>query len=275
MSRARRTGNEKKNAAGRPLSGGRRYVTGRHVLEELLEHAPERIEKALIVESATAHGKGDGARRRDLIKKLQDLRKPIQFFSPSELDSMVGTTSHQGFAAVVRERHFQDLTEFIDEQSDKKNSIVLLLDGITDPHNLGTVLRAAECFGVDAVIWSKNRGVDLTPVVSKASVGASELVPIIRVSNLADAARKLKAADYWVASAVIHENARSLNDFDAPDRVALIVGSEGEGIGRLIVEASDYMVYIPLEGAIQSLNVSQAATVFLYELRRQQKQCRP
>ena len=241
---------------------------GRHVIEELLEHAPERIERVFVVEEASGSAKGEGARRRDLLEKLARAKKPVQHLGSDELGQLTGTTSHQGFAAVVRERHFQDLGEFIGEVEEKESSIVLLLDEINDPQNLGTILRAAECFGVDAVIWSKNRGVDLTPVVSKTSVGASELVPIVRVANLADAARKLKDAGYWVVSSIIDAQAQPLDAFDPPRKIALIMGSEGEGIGRLLIEVSDFKVYIPLKGAIQSLNVSQATTVLLYELSR-------
>ncbi len=268
MKRGRFKSPEKKNTAGKPLSRGRRYVTGRHVVEELLEHSSERMERVFVVESAPFAQKGEGARRKDLIRSLQEKRIAVQYMTLDELTATVGTSSHQGFAAIVRERHFQDLSEFIDENEEKESGIVLLLDEITDPHNLGTILRAAECFGVDAVIWSKNRGVDLTPVVSKASVGASELVPIIRVSNLADAARKLKSAGYWVAASVIDDRAVPLDKLDAPKKIALIMGSEGEGIGKLLTEVSDYLLYIPLHGSIQSLNVSQATAVLLYELRK-------
>lgn len=269
MKRGRFRTSEKKNTSGKPLSKGRRYVTGRHVIEELLEHSAERIERVFVVESAPFAQKGEGARKKDLVKSLQEQKIPVQYMALDELTATVGTSSHQGFAAIVRERHFQDLSEFIDEHEEKEAGIVLLLDEITDPHNLGTILRAAECFGVDAVIWSRNRGVDLTPVVSKASVGASELVPIIRVSNLADAARKLKDSGYWVAASVISEHAVPLDKLDAPKKIALIVGSEGEGIGKLLTDVSDYLLYIPLQGSIQSLNVSQATAVLLYELRKQ------
>ncbi|NMC63811.1 MAG: 23S rRNA (guanosine(2251)-2'-O)-methyltransferase RlmB [SAR324 cluster bacterium] len=273
MGRGRHKQFGRRNTAGKPLSKGLRYVTGRHVIEELLAHSPERIVKVFVVENAQARGKGEGARKRDLLFQLKDIRKEVQELSFDELSALVGTTSHQGFAAIVHEREAMDLSEFFDEVREKDNSLVLILDEINDPQNLGALLRVAECFGVDAVIWSKNRGVDVTPVVSKASVGASEIVPIIRVSNLNDAAKKLKDEGYWVAAAVINEKAKSLHEFETPKKIALIVGSEGEGIGRLLGEVSDYLLYIPLEGKIQSLNVSQATAILLYELRRQIKKC--
>ena len=254
--------------------GGRRYVAGRHVISELLEHAPERIEKVFIADSSKFPGKGGDARKRDLVESLQQEKTPLQFMSFDDLSALINSTSHQGFVALVRERHFMDLSDLIEETEDREKSIVLLLDRIEDPQNLGAILRAAECFGVDGVIWSKNRGADITPIVSKASVGASELINVIRVSNVTDAARKLKAAGYWIAASILDENAQPLDQFDAPNKIALIMGSEGEGLGRLIVEVSDYLLYIPQYGSIQSLNVSQATSVLLYELRKQMGQSR-
>lgn len=250
------------------LSGGRRYVIGRHVIEELLEHSPERIERIYVAEVSSSSFKSEGARRRELVNRLAAAGRDVQLMSFDELSMLVQTPSHQGFAAIVRERDFPSLAEFLDESADKERSLVLLLDEISDPQNLGALLRAAECFGVDAVIWSKNRGSDITPAVSKASVGASEIVTILKVSNLAEAARKLKSAGYWIASAVLDERAVSIHSFDPPAKTALIVGSEGEGIGRVVVELSDYLIYIPMAGKLQSLNVSQAASVLLYELRK-------
>ena len=269
MSGTRGRHKSRDGGGGRGLSGGRRYVAGRHVISELLEHSPERIEKVHISENSRFPGKGGDARKRDLVDDLQSAGIKIQYQKFDELTALINSSSHQGFVAVVRERHFMDLSELIEESEEKEQSIVLILDDIEDPQNLGAILRAAECFGVDAVIWSKNRGVDITPAVSKASVGASELVNVVRVANVADAARKLKTAGYWIAASLLDEKAQRLDRFDAPRKIAIIMGSEGEGLGRLIVEIADYLLYIPQFGSIQSLNVSQATSVLLYELRRQ------
>ena len=140
-----------------------------------------------------------------------------------------------------------------------------MLDSIFDPQNFGSLLRSAECFGVDGVIWSKNRGCELTPVVSKASVGASELLPLLCVSNLAETMRKFKKNGFWIVTAEIGEEAKSLDSFDFPEKTLLIMGSEGKGVQKLLSKEADSKVYLPMYGQIDSLNVSQAASVLLYQ----------
>jgi 23S rRNA (guanosine2251-2'-O)-methyltransferase len=130
------------------------------------------------------------------------------------------------------------------------------------------VLRSAECLGVSGAIWSWNRGASLTPAVTKVSMGASELVPIVQVANLAEAVRRLKQADFWVVASAVHGDAVPLPAFDFPARTALILGSEGEGIQPLLLKEADFTVHIPMTGRLESLNVAQAATVFLYEWSR-------
>ena len=187
---------------------------------------------------------------------------PITILSNEALSKMVGTDSHQGLVAEVSPRAYLSLKEFFSNPREK--SVVLMLDQIFDPQNFGALLRSAECFGVDAVVFSKNRGSEITPTVTKASCGASELIPLIRVSNLADAMGKFQGEGYEAVTSVLSEDATSLADFTFYKKTLLIVGSEGEGVQPLIQKKSDVKIYIPMTGKIQSLNVAQASTTLLY-----------
>ncbi|MCP5504641.1 MAG: 23S rRNA (guanosine(2251)-2'-O)-methyltransferase RlmB [Chlamydiales bacterium] len=144
-----------------------------------------------------------------------------------------------------------------------EKSLVLMCDAIQDPQNFGSILRAAECFGVDAVIYSTNRNVALTPVVSKASVGASEIVPLIPVSNLVDTLKKFQDAGYFSVATEISDKAEALDSFVFPEQTLLMIGAEGPGIQPLLSKKSDFHLYIPMKGSIDSLNVSQATAVLL------------
>ena len=176
-----------------------------------------------------------------------------------KLTSLVQSESHQGFVAEVVEREGVDLKSFLKSAPEK--SLVVMCDSITDPQNFGTILRACECFGVDALVYSKNRNVGLTPVVSKASVGGSELVPLIPVSNLADTMKKFQDAGYFSVAA--ERSDQNLYSFEFPQKTLLILGAEGKGIQPLLSKKSDFRIEIPMHGSIDSLNVSQATAVLL------------
>lgn len=222
---------------------------GKNCIMELLKHSPKRIVRVY------TH-KEDG-----LVDDLREKAIEIVECTKDDLTEMVQSESHQSYVAAVYEKPSDDLPAFLKKAEEK--SLVLMLDSISDPQNLGALLRAAECFAVDAVVWSKNRGVDLTPTVSKTSVGASELVPILKVANLAEAARRFQKEGYHVVTAELDDEAVSLNDFDFPERTLLIVGSEGKGIQQLLSTIADTKIMIPMKGRIQSLNVSQATTALL------------
>lgn len=227
-----------------------RFIMGKHTLEEVEKKTPERFIKVY------SHKQDD-----PFLSSLREKGIPIIFVSKQKLSSLVESESHQGYVAEVKERNFLSPKEFLKIAPEK--SLVLMCDSISDPQNFGTILRAAECFGADAVIFSKNRNVGLTPVVSKASVGASELVPLIPVSNLADTQKKFQEGGYFSIAAEISETAQSLYSFEFPQQTLLIVGAEGKGIQTLLSKNADFQLYIPMKGSIDSLNVAQAAAVFL------------
>ena len=229
-------------------------VMGRNCVEEILRYFPERITRVYTAK--------DEDEEHDLSKNLQKASIEVLSVSKVDLTDLVRSESHQSYVAIIKDQAMQPCADFLKETKEKK-SLVLMLDSIYDPQNFGTLLRAAECFGVDAVIYSKNRGCDITPVVSKASVGASELVNIIKVSNLAETARKFQKADYQVITAELREGASSFNDFTFSEKTLLVVGSEGKGVQRLLSELADDHLMIPMKGKIQSLNVSQATSIIL------------
>jgi 23S rRNA (guanosine2251-2'-O)-methyltransferase len=179
---------------------------------------------------------------------------------------MVQSDSHQGIVARVKPRVHLSFEQLLEQARERTSIRLLALDGVLDPQNVGAVLRAAECFGVDAVIWSKNRGAAFGPVVSKVSVGASEIVPLCPVPNLHRAIEALKEVGVWSIGAVVSPKAVALKELDAPQKWVLVMGSEGEGIQHLIEQNLDFRVYIKMLGAISSLNVSQATAVFLHAM---------
>lgn len=223
---------------------------GKHSIEETLRQDPKRFIEVL------TYKKED-----PLTTSLKEERVKVLISPKQKLTSTVQSDSHQGFIAKVNEREFHTPKTFLQNASEK--SLVLMCDAIQDPQNFGTILRAAECFGVDAVIYSTNRNVGLTPVVSKASVGASELVPLIPVSNLADTMKKFQDGGYFSVVTEISDKAQPLTTFEFPEQTLLIVGAEGPGIQPLLSKKADFHLYIAMQGAIDSLNVSQATAVLL------------
>ncbi len=235
------------------MSRNKNYIIGRNCIQEVLKLSPERIL------SITTDHKADDP----LILELKRLKVPVFEKRTKALDDLCDSTSHQGYVAEVTKRdpiHIEDIIEFSKE---KKRSLVVMLDSIFDPQNVGAILRACECFGVDGVIYSKNKGCSITPTVSKTSVGASEIVPIAEVSNLSTTIEKFQKNGFWSVSAEISDKAVSLTKFEFPEKTLLILGSEGKGVQKLVSKNADFHVYIPMMGQIDSLNVSQAAAVFL------------
>jgi 23S rRNA (guanosine2251-2'-O)-methyltransferase len=229
-----------------------RLIMGKNTVEELLLREPRRIATIYLAQGVTFD--------QNFSKSC---KIPVKIVSKHELTKMVESESHQGIVAAVYERGLPNLKEFLIQKEPDEKSLVLILDSILDPHNLGAILRSAECFGVDAVIFSKNRGTDVTATVSKVSAGGSELVTLIKVANLAESVSSLKDAGFSVISAHAKEKSISLYNFQFPKKTALILGSEGKGIQKLLCDRSDFHLMIPMCGQIDSLNVSQAAAVFL------------
>ena len=232
-------------------------VIGRNAVREVVLRAPDRLVKVFTTESLRES-------RDELLKHIESLGVSLENHSRDSLTSATGTDSHQGIAAILKPREHPELREFLDAALAKPRSLIVLLDSIYDPHNLGAILRACECFGVDGIIMSKNRGTGITATVTKSSAGASEFVPICIVSNLAQALGKAKDAGFTGIAADVGAGTEDLGSFGFPQYSALILGSEGEGIQPLLRKLCSRAITIRMSGAIDSLNVSQAAAVLFF-----------
>jgi 23S rRNA (guanosine2251-2'-O)-methyltransferase len=207
-------------------------------------------------------------RVRDLLKLAESHDVRVVPVDSKRLDGMAGGSArHQGVAARVstdqRVQHLDDVLDTLTEPA-----LILVLDGVQDPHNLGACLRSADAFGVHAVIAPKDRAVGITSTVEKVACGAAETVPYITVTNISRTLRELKERDIWVVGADGEAQA-DLHTFKHTGPLAIVLGAEGEGLRRLTKETCDQLVRIPMLGSVESLNVSVSTGVFLYEARRQ------
>ncbi len=240
-------------------------VIGRNSVREVLLHLREEVQELFFAEAKGERQRD--SRAQELLDLARSKKVRVSAVSLSELTRMVGSEAHQSFAALLSERPALELKSLLEALEPQESSLLVMLDSVNDPQNFGAILRAAECFAVDAVIYSKNRGSPVSPVVSKVSAGASELVPLCAVSNLVEAARKIKKAGFWLVACDVDKSAIELPKFEFPQKAALILGSEGSGLQKLLLEQVDYKVSIPMLGKIDSLNVSQAAAVIMYAAR--------
>jgi 23S rRNA (guanosine2251-2'-O)-methyltransferase len=231
-------------------------IMGRNCLEELISYDPDKI-----IEVFTTQTEKENRKKR-IITELNKNKITTNFVSHKALSDMAGSDSHQSFVAKIKKREFIPISSFIEKYENKCR--ILMLDSLEDPQNMGSIFRSAECFGIDGVIWSKNRGTSITPVVSKTSCGASEMLNKIVVSNLATTVLLLKERGFSIIIAQAGEASSSLCDFTFPEKSVLIVGSEKSGVQPLICKYADYSISIPMKGKITSLNVSQATSIFLY-----------
>jgi 23S rRNA (guanosine2251-2'-O)-methyltransferase len=213
----------------------------------------------------------DDARVRDL-RELAAARglRPVDAASDA-LDAATGGAAHQGVLAEVRPSAPLDENSLLDLLTSLPvPALVLVLDGVSDPHNLGACLRTADAAGATAVVAPRDRAAGLTPVVRKVAAGAAETVPFAQVTNLARSLRDMKEAGLWIAGAA-EDGEKELFDADLTGPLALVMGSEGKGLRRLTRECCDFRLRLPMRGAVASLNVSVAAGVALYEAVRQRR----
>jgi 23S rRNA (guanosine2251-2'-O)-methyltransferase len=238
-----------------------RLIYGFHaVLSRLRQHA------AGVREIYLDQGRGD-RRAKDLAQVAAERGVRVIMVDGARLDGMTQHARHQGVVAQVEAAdRARDIHEVLDGL--KEPALLLVLDGVTDPHNLGACLRVADAMGVHAVIAPKDRAVGITPTVEKVASGAAETVPFIAVTNLARAMRELQERDVWLIGAE-HDAERDLYSVKLDGPLAWVLGAEGEGMRRLTRESCDEMVRIPMQGTVESLNVSVSAGICLAESRRQ------
>ena len=237
-------------------------LEGRNAVTEALK-AGRTIDKVFL-----ASGETDSTLRyiASLAKKAGAV---VTYCDRRKLDTMSQTGAHQGVIAMAAAHAYVSVEDILAYASEKgEQPLIVICDEITDPHNLGAIIRTAECAGAHGVIIPKRRSSGLTAVVGKASAGALEYMKIARVSNLTAAIKTLKENGVWVYGTAA-DGAAPLYQTDLSGAAAIIIGSEGEGMGRLVSESCDFMVSIPMKGQINSLNASNACAILLYEAVRQ------
>ncbi|HEV2612228.1 MAG TPA: 23S rRNA (guanosine(2251)-2'-O)-methyltransferase RlmB [Noviherbaspirillum sp.] len=238
-----------------------KMIFGFHAVTARLRHDASSVEEIYV--DASRHDR----RMQELLRAAEAAKVRIIQADDQRLNGMVGTRRHQGVVAKAGElslaRNLDELLDMIEGPP-----LLLILDGVTDPHNLGAALRVADGAGAHAVIAPKDRAVGLNATAAKVASGAADNVPYITVTNLARTLRELKERDIWLIGTT-DDAEKSLYEADFSGPAALVMGSEGEGMRRLTRENCDLLVSIPMFGSVESLNVSVASGVCLYEARRQ------
>ena len=236
-------------------------IEGRNPIIEALKNN-RSIEK-IMVNKASKEGS---------IKKILAMAKEnkviIQEVDRHKLDEMSESHAHQGVIAITSDYRYYDLDEILDIPKEKgEDPFFIILDGITDPHNLGSIIRTADAVGAHAVIIPKRRSVQITPIVAKASAGAVEYLPVCKVTNIVNTIKTLKENGLWIAAVDMDGQTFYQQNLGGP--LGLVVGSEGEGISRLVKHNCDFTVSMPMSGNVTSLNASVAGGILLYEVYRQ------
>jgi 23S rRNA (guanosine2251-2'-O)-methyltransferase len=197
----------------------------------------------------------------------------VRFVGRAELDRMAGTNAHQGVVAVTSAKQYTDLDDVVAAKR-SQYSLIVVLDGIEDPYNLGAILRTADAAGADGVVIPERRAVGVTGTVAKASAGASAHLPVAKVINIARTLEDLKARNLWVVG-LDERGKQAYDSIDYNMDCAIVLGAEGKGVHDLVAKKCDFLVAIPMLGKMSSLNVSVAAGVVLYEVVRQRRKQNP
>ena len=241
------------------------YVYGVHPVAALLAN-PHRVTKVLYLTQDRVD-----KRVQELIGLAEKAHIPVERLAAHKMDQRFPEFTHQGVVAVAA-----SLPEYVETdlclllEASKKPSLILILDGVTDPHNLGACLRSADAAGVDFVIIPKDRNASITPVVSKVACGAAESMPVVRVTNLARAMEVIKQEGVWIYGAT-GEADELIYNLDCKTSMAIVLGAEGTGMRRLTRDQCDGVFALPMLGTVTSLNVSVATGVCLYEVVRQRR----
>ena len=252
-------------------SSSQNLVYGLNSVLEAVRAGRRPIDSITILESARPD------RLRELVELARQKRIPVHRVPRLDLDRHLGDARHQGVVARIAAARYADADDLLEQLDQKIGTLdppfVIGLDGIEDPRNMGSILRTAECAGVHGVFVPERRASGLTDVVAKVAAGALEYVPVARVTNLVRLIEQLKERNIWVVGAA--GDAKQLHtEWDWKQPSAIMVGNEGQGLHRLVRETCDTLVRIPVVGQLQSLNVSVAAGVLMYEALRQRTQLR-
>lgn len=254
---------DERREAGR--SPQRNIVYGMHAVAAVLAHCPERVLELWLKEPR------DDKRAHAIKEQAQVCGVRVQVVAAEVLEKLTGDVAHQGVAAALR-----PLAPWTEDQlfahldGLQRPVFLLVLDGVTDPHNLGACLRSADAAGVDALVIPKDRSASVDGVVRKVAAGAAEFVPVASVTNLARTLESFKQRNIWVVG-LDGEASKNLYDADLTGAIALVVGAEGSGMRRLTRERCDFLVRIPMAGQVESLNVSVSAGIALFDAVRQRQ----
>ena len=236
-------------------------IVGLHSVREALR-AGRPIEQVTLQE-------GSGGRWSEILDLCRSAGVSVRHAPRQALDRLAGGAVHQGVVAVVGAHHYADMEEILARL--QHPGLLVVLDGVEDPHNLGAIIRTAQAAGADAVVIPERRAAGLTPAAAKAAAGALEYLPVARVTNIARTLDLLKENNYWV----VGMDERAGQDFRAVDfrgSSALVLGAEGQGLHHLVRQKCDFLASIPTAGPLSTLNVSVAAGIVLFEARRQRKE---
>lgn len=238
-------------------------IYGIHAVSEAVQSRPQRLEYVAVARAA------QDARLRKIMESCRAAKVTVRTLGREELTRLAGNGGHQGVLAVANSKSYADLEEILALKRGQHHFVVVL-DGVEDPHNLGAVIRTADGAGADGILIPENRAAGVTAVVAKVSAGASEHIPVARITNVARTVEELKRRNIWTVGL----DERGRQDYDQIDYnmdCALVLGAEGHGLHQLVRERCDFLVSIPMLGKVPSLNVSVAAAVVMYEVARQRR----
>jgi len=230
------------------------YIYGRHPVMELLQHAPASVLRLML--AVPAPNLQEIARQQNIA---------VDQVSKRDFELLFGNAIHQGIAAQIKSFQYADIAAILKAP---KPRLMVALDQIQDPHNLGAIIRSAHALGACGILYSKDRACDVTATAVKASAGATAHLPIVRVTNLVRSLEQLKENGFWLVGTTV-DGGTPLHKIDLKGDIVLVIGSEGEGLRRIVTQACDFLAHIPMAGKIGSLNASVAASICLYEALRQ------
>ncbi|MGX8850785.1 23S rRNA (guanosine(2251)-2'-O)-methyltransferase RlmB [Amedibacillus sp. YH-ame10] len=234
------------------------YVYGKNVVKQLLSDDKKIYEIVMFEHMNDA----------EFELEIKKHNIPLKKMGRKKMDQLLQASNHQGIAAKIEDYKTYEIEDILADIPKGKTPLLVMLDGLEDPHNLGAILRTCDCVGVDGVIIGKHRNVKLTPTVAKVSTGAIDTVKVAMVTNLAQSLKYLKKQGYWIAGADFDNSVDYRQGrYDMP--LVLVVGSEGFGISSLVKKNCDFCVRLPMEGSVSSLNASVACAILLYQIHSQ------
>ena len=241
------------------------FIYGRHPVAELLRRSPQEVHRVYLAVSAQT------GRLKDLVREAGRHGIQVVEVSRRSLGDMVGDVAHQGVVAMVARFRYREVEDILGVAQQRDEApLVVILDQVQDPHNLGSLIRSSFALGAHGVIIPKDRACEVTPTVVKTSAGATAHLAVARVTNLRRTIEDLKQAGLWVFG-MAADGDRAAEDSDLAQPLALVIGSEGKGLRRLVAQACDVLIKIPMAGDLGSLNASVAGGICLYEAARQRR----